>query len=246
MEHAASTDQPSTELSASPEAELPLPIEASPADGVDRPRGAVRTFHDEVLAYFLSQMWYDLIFVHVLRLRPRPFCEWWHLTQVLGQARALALAPALASASASASSCLTLARAEGCPEVDTEEEAILLKHVLQKCADGEQIIKCRTREVGQDASSAWWASAPTLRPCICFAHEHDAHMRTWHAHGMHVACTCYTGPSCPCCCCSLESSRCGGCDARSRRGTRTRPRPCARCWACRSAGLLATCASTSS
>ena len=72
---AASTDQPSTELSASPEAELPLPIEASPADGVDRPRGAVRTFHDEVLAYFLSQMWYDLIFVHVLRLRPRPFCE---------------------------------------------------------------------------------------------------------------------------------------------------------------------------
>ena len=75
MEHAASTDQPSTELSASPETELPLPIEASPADGVDRPRGAVRTFHDEVLAYFLSQMWYDLIFVHVLRLRPRPFCE---------------------------------------------------------------------------------------------------------------------------------------------------------------------------
>ena len=161
---AASTPQPSTELSAAPETELPSPIEASPADGVDRPRGAVRTFHDEVLAYFLSQMWYDLIFVHVLRLRPRPFCEWWHLAQVLGQARALALAPALASASASASSCLTLARAEGCPEVDTEEEAILLKHVLQKCADGEQIIKCRTREVGRDATSAWWATRPNLTP----------------------------------------------------------------------------------
>ena len=244
MESSDSTPQPSTELSAAPETELPSPIEASPADGVDRPRGAVRTFHDEVLAYFLSQMWYDLIFVHVLRLRPRPFCEWWHLTQVLGQARALALAPALASASASASSCLTLARAEGCPEVDTEEEAILLKHVLQKCADGEQIIKCRTREVGRDATSAWWASAPTSRPCTCYVH--DAHMRTCHAHGMQMARTCHTGPSCPCCCCSSESSRCGGCDARWRRGTHTPPRPCARCWACRSAGLLATCASTSS
>ena len=102
MEPSIRTCQASTELPASPETEPPLPIEASSADGVDRPRCAVRTFHDEVLAYFLSQMWYDLIFVHVLRLRPRPFCEYWHLTQVLGQACALALAPALAAASASA------------------------------------------------------------------------------------------------------------------------------------------------
>ena len=48
--------------------------------------------------------------------------------------------------------------------MDTEEEAVLLKHVLQKCADGEQIIKCRTREVGWDASSAWWAFRPNLAP----------------------------------------------------------------------------------
>jgi len=102
MEPSIRTCQASTELPASPETEPSLPIEASSADGVDRPRCAVRTFHDEVLAYFLSQMWYDLIFVHVLRLRPRPFCEYWHLTQVLGQACALALAPALAAASASA------------------------------------------------------------------------------------------------------------------------------------------------
>ena len=102
MEPSIRTCQASTELPASPETEPPLPIEASSADGVDRPRCAVRTLHDEVLAYFLSQMWYDLIFVHVLRLRPRPFCEYWHLTQVLGQACALALAPALAAASASA------------------------------------------------------------------------------------------------------------------------------------------------
>ena len=108
MERSVSAPQPSTELSASPETELPLPIEALSAGGVDRPRGAVRTFHDEVLAYFLSQMWYDLIFVHVLRLRPRPFCEWWHLTYVLGQACALALAPTLTSTSALASACLTL------------------------------------------------------------------------------------------------------------------------------------------
>ena len=79
--------RPTTGLAASPETALPLPTEASSADEVDRlpaaVRGAVQTFHDEVLAYVLSQMWYDLIFVHVLRLRPRPFCELWHLNPSL-------------------------------------------------------------------------------------------------------------------------------------------------------------------
>ena len=77
----------------------------------------MRTFHDEVLAYFLSQMWYDLIFVHVLRLRPRPFC---------------------------------------CPEVDSKAEAVLLKQVLQRCADGQQIIKCH------HINRRLWAVVPVL------------------------------------------------------------------------------------
>lgn len=121
-----SVSQSSTELSVSPETGPPLPPAAGGVDrpqgasGVDSanpPRSAVGTFHDEVLAYFLSQMWYDLIFVHVLRLRPRPFC---------------------------------------CPEMDSEAEAVLLKQVLQRCADGQQIIRCH------HINGRLWAVVPGL------------------------------------------------------------------------------------
>ena len=37
-------------------------------------RERYRAFHDEVFAYVMSQMWYDLMFVHIFPLRPRPYC----------------------------------------------------------------------------------------------------------------------------------------------------------------------------
>ena len=33
-----------------------------------------RAFADEVVTYILSQQWYDLVFVHIFRLRPTPYC----------------------------------------------------------------------------------------------------------------------------------------------------------------------------
>ena len=43
-----------------------------------------------------------------------------------------------------------------CPEVDSKADAVLLKQVLQRCADGQQIIKCH------HINRRLWAVVPVL------------------------------------------------------------------------------------